>query len=128
MSPESSEPSVLFTPAIQPFPTSPMSSLDEQLAQAVAAITMLFNSMTAMQQQVAILTQNMVDQQQKMLQPIAPVPTPLSPLNIPLPPLPPSPSCRSSPYLQEQYVCSTSACQDKGTKDCSSFTFYWKMR
>ena len=79
-----------------------MSSLDEQLAQAVAAIMMLSNSMTAMQQQVTILTQNIYEQQQRVLQPVAPVP--LLPLTIPLPPSPPSPPHWPSPYLQEQYV------------------------
>ena len=59
-----------------------MSSLDKQLAQAMAAITMLSNSMVAMQQEVAILTQNIAEKQQRMLQPVAPAP--LSPLNIPL--------------------------------------------
>ena len=102
MSPEFSEPLVLFTPGVQPSTTSPMSSLDEQLAQAVAAITMLSNSMVAMQQQVAILTQNVYKQQQRMLQSV--IPTPLSPLNIPLPPSPPSSLCHSSPYLQGQYA------------------------
>ena len=91
-------------PAYQSSPTSPMASLDVQLAQAVEAITMLLNSMVAMQQQVAILTQNIHEQQQRMLQPIVPVHAPLSPLNIPLPPLPPSPPCCPSPYMQGQYV------------------------
>ena len=81
-----------------------MASLDIQLAQAVEAITMLSNSMVAMQQQVAILTQNVADQQQRMLQSITPVSALLSPLNIPLPPSPPSPPCRPSPYMQGQYV------------------------
>ena len=81
-SPAFSEPSVLFTPAYQPSPTSPMASLDVQLAQAVEAITMLLTSMAAMQQQIGILTQSVAQQQQAMLQPIAPVPVPLSPLNI----------------------------------------------
>ena len=101
MSPIFSEPSVLFTPTIQPSPTWPMASLNEQLVRAVAAITMLSNSIVAMQQQVSVLTQNIVEQQQKMLQPIAPAP--LSPLNILLPPSPPSPH-RPSPYLQGQYA------------------------
>ena len=51
-----------------------MFSLDEQLAQAVAAIMMLSNSMVAMQNQIGILTQNVAEQQQKMLQPVVPVP------------------------------------------------------
>ena len=61
-----------------------MSSLDVQLAQAVEAITMLLTSMAAMQQQIRILTQSVAQQQQAMLQPIAPVPCSLSPINIPL--------------------------------------------
>ena len=81
-----------------------MASLDEQLAQAVAVITMLLNSMVAMQQQVLILIQNVAEHQQRILQPIAPVPVPLSPLSIPLLPSPPSPPCRPSLYLQGQYV------------------------
>ena len=81
-----------------------MSSLDVQLAQAVKAITMLSTSMAAMQQQIGILTQSVAQQQQAMLQPIAPVPAPLSPLNIPLPPSPPSPPRRLSPQMQGQYV------------------------
>ena len=79
-----------------------MASLDEQLAQAVTAITMLSNSMMAMQQQVAILIQNIHEQQQRMLQPV--IPAPLSPLNIPFLPSPPSPPCHPSLYLQGQYV------------------------
>ena len=79
-----------------------MASLDEQLAQAVTAITMLSNSMIAMQQQVSILTQNVHDQQQIMLQPVAPAP--LSPLNILLPPLPPSPPQHSGAYQQGMYA------------------------
>ena len=81
-----------------------MASLDEQLAQAVSMITMLSNSMVAMQQQMSILTQNVAEQQQRMLQPVAPIPVPLSPLNIPLPPSPPSPPHHPSPYMQGQYV------------------------
>ena len=84
-----SETFVLFTSTVQPSPMSPMSSLDEQLAQAVAVITMPSNSMVAMQQQVAVLTQNVHEQQQRILQPV--VPAPLSPLNIPLLLSPPSP-------------------------------------
>ena len=101
-SPAFSEPLILFTPAFQPPPSSPMSSLDEQLAQAVAAIMMLSNSMAAMQNQIGILTQNVAEQQQRMLQPV--VPAHLSPLNIPLPPSPPSPPHHPSPHLQGQYV------------------------
>ena len=40
-SPVFSEPSVLFTPAYQPSPISPMASLDVQLAQAVEVITIV---------------------------------------------------------------------------------------
>ena len=103
-SPAFSEPSIFFTPANQPSPTSPMSSLDVQLAQAVKAITMLSTSMAAMQQQIGILTQSVTQQQQAMLQPIAPIPAPLSPLNISLPPSPPSPPHRPSPQVQGQYI------------------------
>ena len=81
-----------------------MASLDVQLAQAVEAITMLSTSMAAMQQQIGILTQSIAQQQQAMLQPIAPVPIPLSPLNIPLPPSPPSPPHCPSPQMQGQYI------------------------
>ena len=97
-----SEPSVNFTPTVQLSPTFPMSSLDKQLAQAMAAITMLSNSMVAMQQQVAILIQNIAKQQQRMLPPIAPVP--LSPLNIPLP-------CLHHPLLVvPAHICKGSMC------------------
>ena len=85
-----------------------MSFLNEQLAQAVAAITMLSNSMAAMQQQVSILTQNVADQQQRILQPVASIP--LSPLNIPLPPSPPSPSHRPSPYILAGAVHAPTPC------------------
>ena len=67
-------------PHCSTFPTSPMAFLDGQLAQAIAAITMLSNSMVAIQQQISVLIQNVAVQQQRMLQPITP--TPLSPLNI----------------------------------------------
>ena len=97
-------PSVLFTPTYQPSPTSLMASLDVQLAQAIEAITMLLTSMAAMQNQIGILTQSVVQQQQTMLQPIAPVPVPLSPLNIPLPLSPPSPHHRLSLQMQGQYI------------------------
>ena len=122
MSPAFSELSILFTSTIQSSPTSPMSSLNKQLAQAVAAITMLSNSMAAMQNQVVILTQNVHEQNQRLLQPIAP--TSLSPLNILLPPLSPSPPCQPSLYLQGQYMLPPPV----RTKDCSPSLFHRQTR
>ena len=81
-----------------------MASLDIQLAQAVEVIMMLSTSMAAMQNQIGILTQSIAQQQQAMLQPIAPIPRSLSPLSIPLPPSPPSPPRRPSPPVQGQYM------------------------
>ena len=65
---------------------------------------MLSTSMAAMQNQIGILTQSVAQQQQAMLQPIAPIPAPLSPLNIPLPSSPPSPPHHPSPHMQGQYM------------------------
>ena len=55
-----------------------------------------------MQQQVAVLIQNVHDQQQIMLQPVAPAP--LSPLNIPLPLSPLSPPQHPAVYQQGMYA------------------------
>ena len=64
--------------------------------------------MMTMQQQVATLTQNVVEQQQRMFQPVAPAASaPLSPINVPLPQLPPSPwypPCLAGMSQQEMYV------------------------
>ena len=81
-----------------------MASLDKQLAQALAVITMLSNSMVSMQQQVSILTQMVAAQQH--LQHV--MPAPLSLLNVPLstslPSPPQCPSSHLSAYNRGLYV------------------------
>ena len=81
-----------------------MASLDEQLSQALTAITMLSNSMVSMQQQVSILTQTVAAQQH--LQPIMPAPSSLLnvPLHTSLPSPPQCPSLHLSAYNRGSYV------------------------